>query len=763
MNRLIPCFWVWALFLPFAGSAQDCRLTVAGRVLDAHDGTPLPFTTVYVAETGKGTLADTSGRFVLESLCAGTYTLVASHVGCDPERTVMHVDRDTVLVIFLEHHIELLDPVTATAYRVEETASQTRGELAGTALKRLAGRSLAQMLTRINGVRMVQTGPGIQKPVIQGLYGSRILIIQNDVRQEGQQWGVDHAPEIDPTVAGRLVVIKGAEGVRYGPDALGGVILIAPDPLPRTPGTGGSVQSEFQTNGWGGKLAATLQGGIGHTGWGWRSTGSARILGDQRAPAYILSNTGLREWGWSGQAGYTGNRHTLDVYYSFYAGEFGILRAAHIGNLTDLETAIRAPEPWYQRPFGYEVINPRQKVWHHLAKAEASRRVDDLWTLKSRLSFQADDRQEYDIRRGDRDDRPALDLRILTTQWELIAEHRPWRHWKGSAGISVQHQTNFNQPGTGTRPLIPNFITATASVFALERYLADDWEWEAGGRYDFRYLEVSRIDENGRLVAPAYRFSNINFSTGGLWRFAPRWSLLVNVGTAFRPPGVNELFSQGLHHASAAIEEGNDRLKVEKAIKAVTTIRFAGQRASLELSGFVQRIGGFIYLRPEAEYALTIRGAFPVFRYVQTDALLTGADLQMQWAPGGGWSWMGQASLVRADDLRSDHYLFGIPPVQFFQELTWEKPGVKSGHLWQVALSARHVLRQDRSPSSDFQPAPSGFTLLSASAALEMPRSRITIGADNLLNNTYREYLDRLRYFADGPGISAYAKWTIDF
>lgn len=755
--------WIAILSSPLFLAAQDCTITVRGKVLDEHDGSPLEYTSVYVVETGRGTMADAEGQFLLEGLCPGAYTLMASHVGCEPERIKVFLLRDTVIDLYLEHHIEMLELVTARAFRIGEASSQTRSELSGQELQRLQGRSLAQMLNGISGVSMVQTGPGIQKPLIHGLYGNRILIVQHDVRQEGQQWGVDHAPEIDPTVAGKISVIKGAEGVRYGPEALGGVILITPDPLPRSPGISGSVLTEGQTNGRGGKLAATLQGGLSRAGWGWRSTASFRRLGDMAAARYLLANTGLVEAGWSGQVGFTGNRHTIDVYYSYYQGQFGILRAAHIGNLSDLETAITAPEPWYQRPFSYDFINPRQEVAHHLIKAEASRQISHIWTMRSRYSFQRDDRQEFDIRRGDRDNTPALDLRILTGQAEVLAEHRPWRHWKGQIGAGFQHQSNFNLPGTGTRPLIPNYINGTGSLFAIERYIRDHYELEGGVRYDYRYLEVSRFNASGVLEEPTYTFTNLNFTIGGLYRFHPSWSILLNGGTAFRPPGVHELYSQGLHHSSAAIEEGNAGLRPEKGWKSVTTLRYQGSRLQGELTGFLHHINGYIYLRPEAEYALTIRGAFPVFRYVQSDVRLMGLDGSIGLDLGKGWHYQGQASLLWAQDLKETEPLWGMPPFHFRQELRYSLSGREG--TWQLGFAGnlRHVMRQHRFPDRDFSPPPGAYTLIGAHAELEWGRKRLMLGVDNLWNVAYRDYLDRLRYFADGTGRNVYLKAFISF
>lgn len=757
---------LWVIALMIAGILQihgQCTLQLSGTVLDEHDLTPLDYSTIYVLETGKGALADSLGAYTLTGLCPGKITVVCSHVGCDPVQISLILTRDTILDFYPEHHIEVLDQVVTTANKVAEAPAQTRTDLSGQTLERLQGRSLAQMLESISGVSMVQTGPGIAKPMIHGLYGNRILIVQNDVRQEGQQWGIDHAPEIDPTVAGTMTVIKGAEGVRYGPDALGGVILVKPDPLPRSPGLTGALMTHLQSNGRGGKVAGRIEGGFRRPGWGWRATGSLHLLGDQAAPDYILSNTGQREWGFSAQTGYTGNKGTVDAYYSLYRAGFGILRAAHIGNLTDLQEAIMADEPWVQNPFTYEILNPRQSVIHHLAKVEASRKISGMWTLKGRYSLQFDERKEYDVRRGDRDNIPALDLTIISQQGEILAEHRPWRHLAGTVGTSVQYQSNYNVPGTGVRPLIPNFTSTTASVFAFERYIQPTYELEGGVRADYRSMEVAKFNDQDQLIRPTFDWFNISGSAGGLFRFSPDWQATLQVASAFRAPGANELFSEGLHHSTAALEIGNDSLGIERSLKTILTIQQRRPGWTVSLSTYLNPIYGFIYLRPTGDYELTIRGAFPVFRYEQTNALLAGLDLDLTVAVASWLDYQGQAALLWSDDLQQASPLFGMPPLQFRHSLRLHNQPDASGGALSAGIQVRQVLRQDQSPAEDFAPPPPGYTIVGLTAEWSRGRTRVTAGVDNLLNRPYRDYLDRLRYFVDAPGRNIYLKTYVHF
>lgn len=136
--------------------------------------------------------------------------------------------RDTVPVTFPVQHLE---EVVITAGRPGITAGAVSNRISSSEIHRAAGSSLATLLERISGVSSLSTGTTVSKPVIHGMHGNRILIINNGARQTGQQWATDHAPEVDINESGNILVIKGADGVRYGSDALGGIIVTEQPPF----------------------------------------------------------------------------------------------------------------------------------------------------------------------------------------------------------------------------------------------------------------------------------------------------------------------------------------------------------------------------------------------------------------------------------------------------------------------------------------------------------------------------------------------------
>lgn len=740
--------------------SQGCNLAIAGRVLDEHDGEPLPYAEVFIPSLAKGAVADEQGRYRIEGLCAGQYALRVTHLGCDPvERTIV-LTRSITLDFRLEHHAEELRALEVVRERPDEHVGQAHEALGKADLDGDAGKPLGELLARINGVTALSSGPSIAKPVIHGLSGNRVLILNQGMRQEDQQWGGEHAPSLDPLSTGRITVVKGAASVQYGSDAIGGAVIVEPVTLPREAAISGELRGFGQRNGRGGGGSALLQGGVnGLRGVGWRAQGSGRYLGDSESPGYMLSNTGLREQGASASAGYRDHRRHATVYYSWFRRELGILRAAHIGNLTDLNAAIATGRPWYVADFTYAIDAPRQSVQHHLIKAEAGYALTDRSRLQLTYGYQANDRQEYDVRRAGRSATPALDLWLATHTADAVLKHWVGPRLHGKAGLSALWQTNSNIPGTGVRPLLPDYRRSAWSAFVVEHFpLSERLELEGGVRMELATLDVRKRGADGALQEPSHRFTNGAFALGANWAVRDSLQLRFNLASAYRPPHASELYSEGLHHGAAAIEEGDAALGSERAVKGSMDLRSVSRngRLALDATLHASRINGFIYLRPDGT-RLTIRGAFPVFRYAATDAFLYGADAGLSIRIAMGWSWRLSGSTVIARDLDRDDWLFLMPADRVQNTLAARWPA-QGGRSFDCSATSQVVFPQRRFPQGiDFNDPPPAYHLLGCAAAMAFPLAkgelRIGLQASNLLNAAYRDYLDRFRYYADARGL----------
>lgn len=763
MSRIAFGYFILLFCCGHAGrlhAQEPCAFVLEGRVIDEHDRTPLAFAELRFVETGLGITADEEGRFRMGGICAGTWTIRVVHVGCEPMTQQVVVQGDTRISFFLEHHLEQLRDLEVVRARPDENVGQAHDELDKRTMEQNSGRTMAEMLATIPGVNTLNSGPTISKPVIHGLSGNRILTLNQGIRQEDQQWGTEHAPNLDPFSSDRITVVKGAASVQYGSDALGGVVITEPVELPREGGISGELRGIGLLNGRGGGGNALLQGGVkGLRGIGWRVQGSGRYLGDSNAPDYALSNTGVWESGASASVGYRDHRWNASAYYSYFTRELGILRASHIGNLTDLNNAIESGTPWYVADFTYRIDAPRQEVQHHLLKAEAGYAINERDRIVLTYGYQADDRQEYDIRRGGRTDRAAIDLFLLTHTADAVLKHWIGKQIHGKVGVNGVYQENVNVPGTGIRPLIPNYRKESGGVFLLEHLpVSPKIEMEAGARIESTQLDVAKYTIEGELIQPGHRFANSAFTVGANWTVKDSVELRFNIGTAYRPPHVSELYSEGLHHGAAAIERGDPQLTSERSLKATADLEafwFNG-RLRTEITLYGDRINDYIYLRPDG-IALTIRGAFPVFQYVATDALLYGVDALVQLKVTDRFGLRSRTSLVRGRDLVKDEWLFQMPSDRTESSLLFEVPQAGDWSALEVSISSQFVFAQSRVPIGlDFTDPPGTYHLiglsLTATRALGENEIRIGLQASNLLNTSYRDYMDRFRYYADARG-----------
>lgn len=792
--KLITRFLAVFLFLLVGGNVQaqenDCNFILNGLVVDAETNEPIPFATIEIESLSKRLVSSEDGKFAFKGLCNGSYELRLRFLGYKTLTRVFSIPATQILEVKLEPEAQALGEVIVEGEKAEEVASLKTAELDRQALVRSGGQSLGQALTDITGVNVLQTGPTIAKPVIHGLHSNRILVLNNGIRQEGQQWGQEHAPEIDPFVATNLKLIKGAAAVKYGSDAIGGVILVNPPDLPEEAGLSGSANLVGGTNN--GLFASSLmlEGGVkGLKGLGWRLQGSLKRAGDARAADYRLTNTGTKENNFSLGLGYHKNKAGVEVFFSSFDAEIGILRSAHIGNLTDLENAIGRDRPLFISDVSREINNPRQQVKHQLLKLNGHLEVERLGELFLQYGFQRNEREEFDIRRGGRSGIPALSLELMTHTLELDLDMAPIGKWKGDIGGSFMFQANSNDSDTGIRPLIPNFDNVTAGMHAIGRYVESAYELEFGIRYDHKHYLVKKFDENNVLIEPEFDFDNVTGSVGVLLYLNNGWELRSNVGTAWRAPHVNELFSEGLHHGSAAIEEGRDDLVSEKAVKWISSIEKTAVKYAVDASVYYNLISDYIYLRPE-DVSLTIRGAFPIFRYTQTDASFYGLDANVTYALTDRVEWVNKLSLIRANDRENNSALINIPANRLQSGLTFS---FRDGRLKVpfVSVSADLVDEQRNAPRVvsiaevraagesdtdlfaadqsvfDFTAPPAGYINLNLSGGFKLNlfenEMNLFLSIDNLLNNSYRDYMNRFRYYADDLGRNISLKINYSF
>ncbi len=773
-KTLLPLLLLWSV-LPVSGQVtrQNCGLTLSGQVTDHDTREPLIGATIFIPELQEGAVTDAFGNYHFHGVCEGTYTLTCAYIGYEALKTEIKM-RNSVVYHFKPHpNAEQLKQVQITAHHIPVVTSQAVETLEGRELQQTAGQSIGEALKRISGLSSIQTGPTISKPVIHGMYGNRVLMLNNGVRQEGQQWGSEHAPEIDPFTAGKMIVVKGAAGVRYGSDAIGGVVLVEPNPLPDSVGIGGALQLVGSTNNRQGNASGMLEGKLAAApAFSWRLQGTLKRAGNVKAPDYYLKNTGFSEQDFSATVGYKRKKLTSELFYSEFRTRLGIYSVAHFGNLTDLNQAIALGEPpaSERTGFTYKIDRPYQQVLHRLMKWKTDFETENSGDFHFTYGLQYNERDEFDkhVTRGS-GDRPELHLELTTHTTELIWDHQPVNNFSGTVGISSIYQQNTY----AGRFFIPDYNSFSAGAFALEKWQLKKVLLEAGVRYDYKNLRDIFRGNVGEL-APDYTFHNFSGTGGLIYDAGYHLTFSANVGTAWRAPNASELFSDGVHHGTATYEKGNKELEAENAFNTSVTVAYhSNRRLNGEITVYQNYIRNYIFLEPQPEPVLTIRGAFPFFAYRQVNAVFRGLDLNATYAFTEKLSWESKATLVRAYNFAINDYLFLTPSDRFINTIRYEagnyfrKAGLENTFF---AFGSTLVRRQNRVPANtDFSAAPAGYFLLQAELGttfrIGQQPVEFGISGQNLLNTTYRDYLNRFRYFADemGRNITFRLRIPLDF
>lgn len=228
--------------------SQDaaCNCVLKGVVHDQQNHLPIVGAVLYLKDTKYSTFTDKNGFYQFPKICQGTYTLVCKAISFELSETKINLESSHSEDFTLENKDEHLQEVIVKTTR---KPIENKTILSEKDLETTRGQSLGEALKNIAGVTTLQTGSYVQKPVINGMHSNRVIILNNGIRQEGQQWGSEHAPEIDPFVAQKLSVIKGVGGLRYGSDAIGGIVLVEPNPLPDSASIHGELNTVGFSNG----------------------------------------------------------------------------------------------------------------------------------------------------------------------------------------------------------------------------------------------------------------------------------------------------------------------------------------------------------------------------------------------------------------------------------------------------------------------------------------------------------------------------------
>ena len=753
-----------------ADEDKDAKLSVTIRVVSEVSQEPLIGAVVRCEGVSNPSVTDIDGRCVVKlKRASDRMKLTVSYVGYKAVTKVVSIPDSRMITLQLKDDSKQLDNVTVTALKRHTSVLQQSSAISQEALEKGGATSLAKLLETIPGVSSISTGNTIAKPVIQGMHSSRILLMNNGVRLESQSWGADHAPELDYTGSSMVEVVKGAECIRYGFGAMGGVVLLNDAPLPyenKKIKVNGNVNMGYDTNARGFSGSGTIE--TGYKQFGLRLHGMYTKGGDYRTADYVLNNTGYNTISFSALAGWQGKKLTATLFSSIYYQRSGIYYASKISDLSQLIKRFEygRPDPETVKPFSYEIKPPFQQSQHVTLKGELKWELNPNHHLNFTLSFQENLRQEFENRKKTQWSWiPVQDLMLKTYKFDVLWQAK-WKLWKMTtdAGLSNTYQTNFNYPGTKQPAFVPNFAALSMGGYFLHKAEFGKLQCALGMRYDFRVLSVNGYSSlsNYTYYDDFKLYSNFTMSLATHYQFSDKWDARANIGWSWRPPDINELYAIGLQDGSYWVV-GNKNLASERGYKLVLGTKYRNTWFSVEPSVFFQRINSYIYDHigtGKDRFHNHPSGKYPKFIYDQDDVKLYGGDIEATVKPLQGLTFVGKGEWMFARNLTHNDWLPFMPSDRYGLSATYDLPLTKN-HKYRssLSLSGIYVTKQTRfDPDKDLVPdSPPAYFLLNGTAEfrIALPQNRelkFMIVGDNILNALYKEYTDRFRYYAHERG-----------
>ena len=639
-------------------------------------------------------------------------------------------------------------------------------------LRSTASANIIDAIAHQPGMAQLTTGSGISKPIIRGLGYNRVVVMNDGVRQEGQQWGDEHGVEVDGGSVNTVEVLKGPASLMYGSDAMAGVVILHGQPIQPEGSIKGNVSLEHQTNngllGYSLNLAGNRRGFVwdgrfsGKWAHAYKNKYDGYVPGSQfRELAGRLMLGVQRQWGHS--------RLTGTVYHmtpSIVEGE----RDAATG---DLVCASVSPTS-YHKQLPYQQVKHYKLVWDNSLNLSSG-------YLKAIVGYQQNRRQEFEEHHHDHEEadhdehshdasEPALYFRLHTLTYDLRYLTHEVSGWKLAAGLQGMWQQSQN---LGHEYLIPAYRLFDVGIYATTSKQTGRWTLNGGLRYDHRRLHGDRLTEDGheRFADFSRHFNGVTGSVGAVWNVSEHLNLRLNVARGFRTPNMSELGSNGSHEGALRYELGNRQLKAEYSLQGDLGVDFTSRFVSAQVALFANHIDHFIFLSSNGQFS---DEGDPVYAYTQGDARLLGFEAGVDFHPVHSLHFANTFSMVdaRLKDQPSDRqYLPYTPAPRWTSELKWElvhHEHTTMGHSHEqphrhftadvtfnnvyIAAGLECHLRQNHVYSADATETPTpGYALLNLTAGTDLLVARkkvaeLYVVANNLLNRAYQSHLSRLKY-----------------
>ncbi len=619
------------------------RNSLQGKVTDIETGEPLVGATIYLSDLRIGTTTDGKGMYEMEGIPLGNHLVEISFLGYKSNVETIFiqgkVQKDFNLVLgYIETDAVVVTGVSSATSKRKTPVSVN--VLKPKELNRITSTNLIDAIAKTPGVAQITTGAAISKPVIRGLGSNRVVIVNDGIRQEGQQWGDEHGIEVDEYNIKRVEVLKGPASLIYGSDAIAGVINF----ISYEPAQEGEIKGNFfgtyQTNNNLRGFHANIDGNKNGLIWGLNGTYKAAEDYKNKYDGHVF-NSRFNEKDFGGYIGLRKSWGTSRVYISNFNQEVGLVKGNRdsisgrfiktINENGNEEDVLVEPDDFHStNPF-----LPYQRIKHFKIASE-----NNIYLGKDRITaafaFQRNQRLEFGNILDP--DEAELFFDLKTINYNIRYHFDKKNNWKTSVGVNGMQQTNLNK---GEEALIPEYRLFDTGLFLYSQKTFDKLTVSGGLRYDIRSLKTEGLQEEGNLKFDEINrdFSNVSGSIGASYSASESVVLKVNIARGFRAPNIPELSSNGAHEGTNRFEYGNPTLKSETSLQVDAGVEVSTPHLAFGASVFHNALDNFIYYRKinnaVGNDSIIVDGGERLFafEFAQNKARLYGGEIKIDIHP----------------------------------------------------------------------------------------------------------------------------------
>ncbi len=746
-------------------NTTNIRAVFSGKITDAKTSEPLPGASILISDLKLGAVADAAGKFSFHDIPMGHHLIEVSYTGYTSIVEHIDINENTQKDFALQPSVVENQAVVITG--VTNATSIRKTPVPVTSIRRAEilqtpSTNIIDLLSKKPGIAQVGTGPGISKPVIRGLGYNRVVVINEGVRQEGQQWGDEHGIEIDELSIVRAEILKGPASLIYGSDAIAGVINLITN-VPVSEGTiRGNLLTNYQTNNDLFGLNANIAGN--RKGVNWNLYGTLKSAGDyeNNYDGKVL-NSRFNERNYGGYIGINKKWGFSHLIFSGYHQNVGLVEGDRDANGqfllysgTTLERTATHKDLNERDPF-----IPYQNITHYKIISDNSIAIKKN-RLKVNIGVQQNQRKEF----GDPADGSKaglhFDLKTLNYNLQFVLPEK--KEWHTTIGVNGMYQINSNQ---GEEAIIPEYDLFDVGGFVYVQRFFKKTTLSGGARFDNRSINSKELFDGADLKFEKFdrSFSNVSASIGISYEPADFLTIKANIARGFRAPNMAELGSNGAHEGTNRYEYGDKDLRSETSLQFDGGFRVDYEHFGLGVDVFYNKINDFIFYRKlesvsGGDSLINVNGDdLTAFRFAQFDAALSGLELNLDIHPHP-LDWLhfeNSVSFVRGrfkERVGGTDNLPLIPAPKLSSELKADfKKAGKGFRNFYFKVEMNKFFEQNK-PFFAFntETQTPGYTLLNSGIGTDIVNKKertifsVHFAGLNLTNTTYQNHLSRLKY-----------------